>query len=72
MDTSCCEYAGTLFSKENHERNQINEANDLSITVDEAPQKDEYDGDPTYEDLVEQEEEQKERASSPFQHSDFL
>ena len=39
----------SLFSKEIHNRSQIDKANDLSITVDEAPEENEYDGGITYE-----------------------
>ena len=69
------EYAGTLFSKEIHNGNQIDEANYLSSIVDEAPYVDEYGCDPTHGDpeaLVEEDEEKKERVSSPSQHNNFL
>ena len=63
------EYAKNLFSKDIHNINQIEEANDLSSTVDEAPHADKYDCGPTYEYsevLVEEVEEQKERVRSHF------
>ena len=44
------EYARNLFGKEIHNENQIEEANDISSIVDEAPHADEYDCGPTYED----------------------
>ena len=43
------EYGKNLFSKEIWNRNQIEEANDLSSIVDEALHANEYDYDHTYE-----------------------
>ena len=61
------EHARNLFSKEIHNENQVEEANDISSIVDEVPHADKYDRGPTCEDqevLVEEVEEQKERVSS--------
>ena len=44
------EYARNLFSKDIHNGSQIDEASNLSSTVDEDPQANEHDDGPTYED----------------------
>ena len=72
-------HARDLFSKEAKNKDQVEGTivqgltDDISSMIDESPQASEYDDGPIYEDpevLVEEVEEQKDRMSSPFQHTE--
>ena len=71
-------HARDLFIKETQNKDQVKLTivqglnDDISSMIDEASQGDEYDDGPIYEDLElldKEAEEQKDRTSSPFQHT---
>ena len=67
-----------MFSKEAQNKDQVEAAivqgltNDVLSTINEAPQADEHDDGPTYEDpeVLLEVEEQLDRGSPPFQHAE--